>query len=222
MRAVANFQPGVFRRRDVGGAAGKDFHFFVNPVQSVAGRHLFFKMTVDFEQVGDVAGGVFQLMFVKRPKLPVGQTVGLVQFDAENRFNQPFVTDAFAKTADHCRHLSVKQRLRDNARQFENDLDVLPAGVKHFGYVPVLHQRKEALQIDAFRQRVDDGGFFLRGDLDQAKQRKIGFFANKFQVYGNVRVFGQPLTEQAEILSVVDCLHGLIPLLVLTEKLNST
>ena len=69
----------------------------------------------------------------------------------------------------------------------------LAAGMENFDRLRRLHQLKKRRKFHSFGQRVDDGGFFLGGNLNEAKQRKICLFADKFQVYGNERVFCQPL-----------------------------
>ena len=138
--------PGVLRMRIVGLARGQHLHLLVQPVGAVLALQLGLEVLVDVDQMGDVGQRIVELLFRQRPVAPVGEARRLVELRAGDLLDELVVGDAVAEAADHGRDLGVEHRMRDQAAEMEDDLDVLPRGMEDLGHRLVGHQLEERLQ----------------------------------------------------------------------------
>ena len=137
--------------------------------------------------MGHVGQPIFELAFGKRTPRPVGEARGLVDLGVGDLARQGLVRRRFAEAADHRHDLGVEQGIGDDAAFMPENLDVLPPGMQHLDDARVLEKREKRRQVDAVRQRIDDGRDAGGGDLQQAEDRPIGRVAHELGVEGDIR-----------------------------------
>ena len=67
----------------------------------------------------------------------------------------------------------------------DDDFDVLAGGVEDLDHRFVGHQPEEGLEVDVWRERIDQRRHAGRGHLDQAEDRPEGRFADEFGIDGD-------------------------------------
>src|SRR5690606_24139519 len=128
---------------------------------------------------------VGELLVRQRAVAPVGEARRLVELLAGDLLHELVVGDAVAEAADHGGDLRVEDWMRDQVAEMENDLDVLPRGMKNLDDCLIGHQREKRLEVYSGRQGIDEGGDTRRGQLDQAEFRPEGGLADEFGVDGD-------------------------------------
>ena len=144
----------------------------------------------ELEQVGDVLGGVAQLLGGQRPGVPPRVARGLADPAAEHRPEQVAVPGLRARANEPGRELRVED-VRDLGRPGPaEDRDVLAAGVEHDLDRRVGEQVRDRARVDPALERVDQrdvrsgavGGFVVDRDLDQAQQRPVAALGHELGV----------------------------------------
>ena len=154
--------------RVIGLAGGENRHFLVQPVRAVLALQLGLQMQVHVDQMSDIGQRVGQLLFRQRPCPPIREAGRLVDLCAGDLLHDLLVGDAVAEAADHRRNLGVEHRMRNQAAQIEDDLDVLPRGMKDFRHRLVGHQLEERRKVETWSQRIDERG--ISGDAIWMRQ----------------------------------------------------
>ena len=192
----------------VGARIGEPRHLLVEPARALVFLEIRLEPAIDVAQVRDVAQRVRELLLRQRPSRPVREARGLVEVLLCNLLDEVDVAHRFAEAAHHGGDLGVEDRMRDEARQVPDDLQILPRGVKHLHHALVGHQSEEGLEGDAGVQGIDQRLVLGAGELDEAQPRPVGLLAYEFRVDGHEVVLAEPLAELGELVGGGDQAHG--------------
>ena len=155
--------------------------------------------------MGDVADRIVDLAAIERTPGPIGESRALVEASAKQGLDEILVADLFAEPERHRRDLGIEQGVGGPARQIEDDLDVLAAGVEDLEHMLVVHEQVEqGGKIDPVRLGVDRRGLLAIGHLEQADVRPVGILAHELGIDRDEVGSGEAFTEFFEGLGVGD------------------
>ncbi len=183
--------PGVLGLHLIGFDRGEDVHLLGHPLAAPLALQLFAEREIDVAQMRHVGEGIGELVFAERPVAPVGEARRLVDRMAGDAPDQLVIGDRFAEAAHHGRDLRIEDRMRKDAAEMPDDLDVLARGVEHLHHALVGHQREEGREVQPRRFRVDDHRFVAAGDLDDAELRPVGRLPHELGIDGDEGVAGE-------------------------------
>src|SRR6202012_1216152 len=110
---------------------------------------------------------------------------------AQQRIDEPFITDLLAEAADHRGDLRVEDRRRQLAvHLLEKDFKVLAAGVEYFDNFFVEEQIVQRREVHIGRERINRHRIIRPGHLYKAQPRPVSALADKLRVDSNeLRLF---------------------------------
>jgi hypothetical protein len=202
--------PGLGRVGPVGLGRGQHAHLLVEPLAPVRGQELAGEHLVDLHEMGDVGERVGQLRVGERPARPVGEARGLVDLGLRHVVDELLVGNRIAVAADHGGHLGVEERLRQQAAEQPDDLEVLPGGVEHLHHALVGHQGEERREVEVGRERIDEHARPVRPrHLDEAEFRIVGGLAHELRIDGDEGMRGETVAGLGEGVRGRDQVHGI-------------
>src|SRR5690606_35024097 len=95
------------------------------------------------------------------------------------------IGNGIAKTAHHCRYLTVEDRGWYEIAEVEDNFDVLSCSVENLDDLFVGHQAEERREVEPGRKRVHKRRMVRRRHLDKAQFRPERRFTDELRVNGN-------------------------------------
>ena len=119
--------------------------------------------------------------------------------------DQVLVSDLFVLADRHHADLGIENGGGGAPGHVDDDLDVLPAGMKDLQHLVVAGQQVEqGIEIDAVGQRIDRGRFLAVRNLHQAQQGPVRRFAHELGVHGDEIGLFQTFAQGGELAAIAD------------------
>jgi hypothetical protein len=146
---------------------------------------------VQFEQMGDIGGGIPSLRVGERPARPIGETVTLRKVGSEH-FADERAQRRRRVTEKAARELGVEELTRDRPARLLEHLEVLVGGMRHRD-AGAVENRGQGRQVD--RERIHERDSTGPRDLQQGEHRVVRLFPVELGVEGVERLFAEFLDE---------------------------
>ena len=155
----------------------------------------------------DVAQRIGELALQERAPAPIGEARALVEVAVEQPLRQHGIAHGLAEAAHHGRDLGVENRVRDDAREVVDDLNVLAGGMEDLEDPLVHHELEEGHEVELGREAVDEHLGAIGGHLDEAELRPEGLLPHKLGIERNKGRLGQPLACCGKLVRTRDEIH---------------
>ena len=137
---------------------------------------------IDAPEIGDVAARIAQLLFRKRPTLPISELRGFIDGAFDHPAHQILVRDRIAEPAGHGGNLRVEDRRGHLAHDPDENFKILTGGVEDLHARRIGDQPEQRGKVEILRQGIDQNIEIRIRRLDETEFGPVGGFAMEFSV----------------------------------------